>query len=187
MEPAHLNLGCVQSSLVDERFPWSQGSLAGSEQGLLEKDPIETPTPLEINRGVDDQTQDALCGIISPTPSIIPTVLEDCFRKGNLAALKDGQVPHHRGWHPSQSITDQIASLKGHCWWYTESWWTVSGSNRVIWLFRPAQSPDLLTVHSRNGRTRTADPLLPEQVRYQTALHSDGHEDKDLKEERTAS
>ena len=112
MEPAHLYLGRVQSGLIDERFPGSQVGLQGSEQGLLQEDPIEAPAPPKFNRLFDHLTEDAHGGVMSPTPGIVTTVLEDGFGEGNLPVLEAGQMPHHRSRKTVESITDEGSSLE---------------------------------------------------------------------------
>ena len=146
METAHLNLCSVQGGLIDCGFPGAQRRLLGLEQRPLQEDPVEAGTPLELDWVFNDQTQDAHRGVRGPTPGIIPAVLADGPREGNLTALEDGQMPHHGGGHPSQGITNEGSSFECH--------------------------DDKYTV-SRNGRTRTDNPVTPSHVRYQIALHSD--------------
>ena len=119
MKPTHLNLGCIQGGLVDESFPRSQVGLTRAEQGLLEEDPIEAPAPLEFNWIIDHLAQDAHGDVVSPAPRVIPTVLEDGLREGNLTVLEAGQVPHHRSGEAVKSITDEGSSLERHDAWYT--------------------------------------------------------------------
>jgi hypothetical protein len=56
------------------------------------------------------------------------------------------------------------------------NWWRMTGSNRRPSACKADALPTVLIPHKTGpcGEIRTPDPLLPKQMRYQTALHTDG-------------
>ena len=79
-------------------------------------------------------------------------------------------------WHPLKDSNLDQRFWRPVCCHYTKetNWLRGTDSNRRSSGYEPGELPLLHpAINGRSTRIRTLDPLVPNQVRYQTALHSE--------------